>query len=188
MWFFDTEKGVNEYIKMADGYDGSELIRILQEYLPEKSSVLELGMGPGKDLEILSKTFTATGSDNSQIFLDRYKKQNPDSDLLRLDAVSLETDRVFDCIFSNKVLHHLTREDLKKSFQRQAEVVKPNGIVFHSFWKGDKDESYDGLLFTRYQIEGLKEIIGDVFDILAIGIYTEMEKEDSIYVILSKSS
>ena len=188
MGVFDTEKGVDEYIKMADGYDGSELIRILQEYLPEKSSVLELGMGPGKDLEILSKTFTATGSDNSQIFLDRYKKQNPNADLLRLDAVSLEADRVFDCIFSNKVLHHLTREDLKKSFQRQAKVVKPNGIVFHSFWKGDKDENYDGLLFTRYQIEGLKEIIGDMFDILAISTYTEMEKDDSIYVVLSKSS
>ena len=185
MGFFDTEKGVEKYIKMAYGYDGAELIKILQEYLPEKSSILELGMGPGKDLDILSKTFTVTGSDNSQIFLDRYKKQNPNAELLKLDAVSLETNRNFDCIFSNKVLHHLTREDLKKSFQRQTEVVKPNGIVFHSFWKGDKDENYDGLLFTRYQIDGLKEIIGDVFDILAINTYTEMEKGDSIYVVLS---
>ena len=46
MGFFDTEKGVDEYIKMAEGYDGAELIKILQKYLPEKSTVLELGMGP----------------------------------------------------------------------------------------------------------------------------------------------
>lgn len=40
---------------MAEGYDGEELIKILKEYLPEKSTLLELGMGPGKDLDILKK-------------------------------------------------------------------------------------------------------------------------------------
>ena len=187
MGFFDTEKGVDEYIKMAEGYDGTELIKILQEYLPENSTILELGIGPGKDLDILSKTFTATGSDNSSAFLDRYKKNNPDSDLLKLDAVTLDTDRTFDCIYSNKVLHHLRREDLKRSIQRQTEIIKPNGIIFHSLWKGDGDENYDGMLFTRYQIEGLKQIIGDGFDILEMKAYTEMEKDDSIYVVLRKS-
>lgn len=186
MGFFDTEHGVDEYLKMAEGYDGAELIKILQDLLPEKSTVLELGMGPGKDLDILKKYFTVTGSDSSQVFLDRYKKQNPNVDLLQLDAVTVPTDRTFDCIYSNKVLHHLTREDLKKSFQRQQEILNPNGIVFHSFWKGDKDENYDGLLFTKYQINGLKEIIGELFDILTIGTYTEMEKNDSLYVVLSK--
>lgn len=129
-----------------------------------------------------------TGSDNSQVFLDRYRKQNPLADLIKLDAVTILTDRKFDCIYTNKVLHHMVREDLKKSFQRQLEILNPKGILFHSFWKGDKDESYDGLLFTRYQIDGLKEIIGDNFDIVAINTYTEIEKDDSIYVMLSKSS
>ena len=179
MGFFDTEKGVDEYLKLAEGYDGAELIKILQ------STVLELGMGPGKDLDILSKKYTVTGSDSSQVFLDRYKKQNPNSDLLKLDAVTIPTNRTFDCIFSNKVLHHLTRDELRKSLQRQKDILNPNGIAFHSFWKGDKDENYDGLLFTKYQIDGLKEIIGDLFDILVINVYTEMEKDDSIYVVLN---
>ena len=188
MGFFDTEKGVEEYIKMAEGYDGTELIKILQGFLPENSTILELGMGPGKDLDILSMNYTVTGSDSSQIFLDIYKKKNPKTDLLKIDAVTLDTNRTFDCIYSNKVLHHLTRDEFKKSIQRQAKILTPNGIVFHSFWKGDKDENYDGLLFTRYEIDGLKEIIGDIFDILTINVYTEMEKDDSIYVVLSKPS
>ncbi len=186
MGFFDTEQGVSEYIKLAEGYDGAELIKILQKVLPEKSTILELGMGPGKDLDILSKFFKATGSDSSQVFLDKYKQENPNVDLLKLDAVTIPTDRIFDCIYSNKVLHHLTRKELKESFQRQKEVLNSNGIAFHSFWKGDKDENYDGLLFTKYQIDGLKEIIGDTFDVLKIEEYTEMEKNDSIYVILRK--
>ncbi len=188
MGFFDTEKGVDEYIKLAEGYDGTDLINILKEFLPEKSTVLELGMGPGKDLDILSKIYTVTGSDNSQVFLDRYKKHTPDAELLKLDAVTLSTNRTFDCIYSNKVLHHITREDLKRSFQRQKEILNPNGMVFHSFWKGDEDENYDGLLFTKYQVEDLKELIKNYFEVLSINTYTEMEKEDSIYVIMKSIS
>lgn len=184
MGFFDTEKGVGEYIKLAEGYDGAELIKILQEFIPEKSTVLELGMGPGKDLDILNKNFAATGSDSSQIFLDRYKKQNPNADLLKLDAVTLSTDRTFDCIYSNKVLHHLTRENLRKSFQSQKDILNPKGIAFHSFWRGNEDENFDGLLFTKYQIDSIREIIGDIFEVLRIETYTEMEKDDSLYVIL----
>ena len=188
MGFFDTEKGVEKYIKMAEGYDGAGLINILQRYLPEKSTLLELGMGPGKDLDILREIFTATGSDNSKIFLDKYKKHNPKVDLLKLDAVTLQTDKKFDCIYSNKVLHHLTRDELKKSLQRQCEILNPNGIAFHSFWKGDEDENYDGMLFVRYQIKELEDIIGNFFDILTINVYDEMEKDDSIYIILRKLS
>jgi len=184
MGFFDTEKGVEQYLKMAEGYDGAELIKILQKHLPANSTVLELGIGPGKDLDILKKSYTVTGSDYSQIFLDKYKKNNPDADLFLLDVTTLQTEQKFDCVYSNKVLHHLTKEDLIKSLQRQKEILNPNGIAFHSFWKGNKTENMEGLLFTYYEIEDLKKITEDDFEILAIETYTEMEKDDSIYVIL----
>ena len=184
MGFFDTEKGVGQYIKMAEGYDGAELIRILQKYLPANSTVLELGTGPGKDLDILKKSYTVTGSDNSQVFLDKYREKHQDADLLLLDAVTVKTERRFDCIYSNKVLHHLTKEDLVKSLQRQKEILNPNGIVFHSFWKGSKTEDIEGLLFTYYEMDDLKKMAESNFDVLAIETYAEMEKDDSIYVIL----
>ena len=184
MGFFDTEKGVEQYIKMAEGYDGAELINILQKYLPENSTVLELGIGPGKDMDILKKSYAVTGSDYSQVFLDKYEEKHKDADLLLLDAVTMPTDRKFDCIYSNKVLHHLTKEDLIKSLQRQKEMLNPNGIAFHSFWKGNKVEEIEGLLFTYYETEDLKKITESNFDVLAIETYTEMEKDDSIYVAL----
>ena len=186
MGFFDTEKGVDEYVKMAEGFDGTELIKILQEFLPEKSSVLELGMGPGKDLDILSKTFTATGSDNSQIFLDRYRKQNQNADLLKLDAVTLFTDRTFDCIYSNKVLHHLKTDDLKTSLKKQKDLLNPNGILFHSFWKGNKTENMEGLLFVYYELDSLRKLFEPDFEILELKVYTEDQKDDSIYAVLRR--
>ena len=184
MGFFDTKQGVEQYIKMAEGYDGADLIKILQKYLPENSIVLELGIGPGKDMDILKKLYAVTGSDNSQVFLDKYKENHQDDDLLLLDAVTIQTDRKFDCIYSNKVLHHLTKEDLTKSFQRQKEMLNPNGITFHSFWKGNKIEEMEGLLFTYYETDDLRKMLESNFEILALETYTEMEKDDSIYVAL----
>ena len=67
MMYFDDEKNVAEYIKMADGYDGREFIPILRAHLEDNATVLELGMGPGKDFELLSKYFRVTGSDRSHI-------------------------------------------------------------------------------------------------------------------------
>ncbi len=55
MSYFHEEKNVAEYIQLADGFDGKELIEILKGYLSLGSSVLELGMGPGKDLDMLVK-------------------------------------------------------------------------------------------------------------------------------------
>ena len=82
--FFDTEKGVREYLEMAKGHDGRELIEKLSEYLTANATVLELRMGPGADLELLSKRYQVTGSDNSAVFLDKYREANREADLLLL--------------------------------------------------------------------------------------------------------
>ncbi|MGI9567742.1 MAG: class I SAM-dependent methyltransferase [Nitrosopumilus sp.] len=186
--YFDTEKGVNEYIQMASGYDGAKLIEVLRKYLPEKSTVLEIGMGPGVDLDILQKHYTVTGSDSSKIFLDKYKNKDKNNiDLMLLDAVTLHTDnRKFDCIYSNKVLHHLTKEELRKSLSRQKEILNQNGILFHSFWKGNKTENFEGLFFQYYEMKELEDMVKDDYEILELKTYTEMEKDDSIYVVLKK--
>lgn len=187
MGFYDTVKGVNQYIQMAKGYDGFKLIEILRKYLPEQSTVLEIGMGPGIDLDMLQKHYTVTGSDNSSLFLEKYKKKNKNNiDLMLLDAVTLQTNRKFDCIYSNKVLHHLTKEDLKKSLSRQKEILNPDGILFHSFWKGNKTENFEGLFFQYYETGELQGMANKDYEILELNTYTEMEKDDSIYLVLKK--
>ncbi len=188
MDFFDQEKNVEEYIKMAEGYDGEGLINILKKYLPEGSRVLELGMGPGADFQLLNKSFKTTGSDNSKVFLDRYRNMDARADLLILDAVDIETDQVFDCIYTNKVLHHLRKEDLVTSLKRQKEVILNDGILFHSFWYGDKVEKIQDLLFNYYLEDQLKAIFQPDFQILEINRYREMEEGDSIYVCVKKKS
>ncbi len=188
MGYYDTKKGIQEYTKRSQKWGGTKLIKILKKYLPKNSTLLEIGIGPGRDFDILKKIYITTGSDRSKAFLDNYKKQDKKANLLKLDAVTLRTSKRFDGIYTNKVLQHLTKRDLKKSIKRQREILNPGGIAFHSFWKGNKTEYKRGLRFVYYEKNQLKKIIEKNFDILEIKIFTEMEKNDSIYVILKKSS
>lgn len=171
---------------MVEGYDGAELIDVLKEYLAQKATVLELGMGPGKDFDILKKWYAVTGSDNSQLFIDLVKKKNKNADVMLLDAITLDTDRQFDCIYSNKVLHHLTRDELKQSLLRQKKVVNNNGLLFHSFWYGDKEEFFHGLRFTYYTEPELTKMVEENFEIMTMKRHTEIEESDSFYVLLKK--
>ena len=184
MGFYETEKGVQDYIKLADGYDGAELIDWLANYLPAKSTLLELGMGPGKDLDILLKTYIATGSDFSQLFLDRYLKQHPEADVLQLDAVTMDTPRRFDAIYSNKVLQHLSVDECRQSLAAQHKVLNKDGVVLHALWYGNDYEEFGGMGFQQYTQESFSELLEGRFEILETKIFTEMEQDDSIAFVL----
>lgn len=186
MGYYHTEESVAEYISVAEGYDGRELVDAVKRVLRSGSTVLELGMGPGKDLGILSESFQVTGSDNSEAFLERYRNTYPAADLMLLDAATMETDRRFDCIYSNKVLQHLTREELQESLRKQAEVLKSRGVSLHSLWYGDREEESSGLRFVSYTEESFSQAVGVEYDIVKAERYSEMDKDDSIYFVLRK--
>ena len=187
MSYYDDEENVEEYIQMAEGYDGQEFVPVLHQHLSPGATILELGMGPGKDLALLSEHHQVTGSDKSRLFLDRYLRSKPDADVIWLDAVTLDTNRTFDCIYSNKVLHHLTRQELKEFLQRQAECLNDGGILFHTLWYGDQEEEFSGLRFVYYNEESFARLVGGSLEIVQMALYSEMEADDSFYVVLRKA-
>jgi cyclopropane fatty-acyl-phospholipid synthase-like methyltransferase len=185
--YYDDRDHVREYITMAEGYDGAQLIEVLKRHLPAGSTVLELGMGPGKDLDLLAQQYRATGSDASRAFLDLYRKREPQADLLMLDARTIDTVRRFDCIYSNKVLIHLTEAELEVSMRRQAAVLNDRGYVMHSFWCGDKEaEEQHGLRFSFHTEAELTRLAGDLFEVVEMARYREMDDGDSIYLLMRK--
>ena len=186
MGFYDSEKNVNDYIRMAEGFDGAELIKVLHKHLSEGSMVLELGMGPGKDVALLAERYEATGSDSSRVFVDLYRQSRPECDLLLLDAVTMETDRTFDGIYSNKVLQHLTNEQLRVSLQKQRGALNSTGVLMHSFWHGSGEEEHQGLLSVYYTEADLLDLVAKDYEVEELERYREMEEGDSIYMVLRK--
>lgn len=181
--YYRTKESVAQYISMAEGFNGKELIDQLRPLLPSGANLLELGSGPGSDWKILSEHFKVVGSDFSAEFLTHLRSAHPDGAFLELDAMTIDTDMVFDGIYSNKVLIHLSDEELKASISRQSEVLQPQGIVCHSFWKGEEAEVFKGML-VNYQTEAdLEALFEPHFDPLVIEVYKEFEDGDSLLFI-----
>jgi len=189
MAYFDDKKNVQNYIKMVEdteGYDPNIIIDEFKKYVAKGSKVLELGMGPGKDFDILKQTYEITGSDSSEVFIDLYREKDANVNLINLNAITLNINHKFDAIFSNKVLMHLSKDELKQSFIRQLQIMNNNAIAFHTFWFGDKEENMHGLRFVYYSIEELLKLIPHNFVILESSLYKEMENDDSICLVLKK--
>jgi len=80
--YYKTKESVEEYIELAKGVNGKNLISKLEQVLPSGSKLLELGSGPGSDWEILSKSYKITGSDFSKEFLDHLIVKHPNEEFV----------------------------------------------------------------------------------------------------------
>ncbi|WP_185968920.1 trans-aconitate 2-methyltransferase [Carboxylicivirga sp. M1479] len=184
--FFEKEENVKQYLEMTADYDGLWFYEQFKKHIPPSYKALELGMGPGKDLDNIRQSYHVVGSDFSFTFAELYKRQHPEVKIMVLDAVTIKTPKRFNCIYSNKVLHHLTAKDLSASIQRQAQVLEKDGLIFHTFWKGTGEENYEGMLFNYYEIEALKELFDASFEIVHIDTYQEFKEDDSILLVARK--
>ena len=184
--YYKTKESVEEYIRLAKDVNGKILIERLKQVLTPNSMLLEIGSGPGTDWKILNKSFNVTGSDNSTEFMNHLISENPNGEFLELDAITLETDEKFDGIYSNKVMHHLKDNELIDSVNRQYEILNSNGVICHSFWKGEGSEIFKGLFVNYHDEVGLREIFKNHFEILSIEYYKEFEKNDSLLLIGKK--
>ncbi len=183
MDYYKTKESVDEYIKMAEGHSGAALIEKLKKFLPKKSSLLELGTGPGTDWKLLSTDYLVTGSDNSVEFLNRLIEREPDAEFLELNATTIDTNKKFDGIYSNKVLHHLNDQELEHSIGRQTEILNPGGVICHSFWKGEGSEVFKGLFVNSHMEKDLITYFEPFFEVLLIESYPEFDADDSILFI-----
>lgn len=181
--YYKTKESVKEYIQLAKDINGKQLIERLKQVLPLNSVLLEIGSGPGTDWKILHSSYDVTGSDNSTEFLNHLISENPNGEFLELDAMTLKTDKKFDGVYSNKVMHHLKDNELIDSIKRQYGILNPDGIICHSFWNGDGSEIFKGLFVNYHNEESLKDAFKGYFEILSIEIYKEFENEDSLLLI-----
>ena len=184
--YYKTKESVEEYIKLAKDVNGGELIEKLKRFLPSNSNVLEIGTGPGTDWKILQRSYHVTGSDNSIEFLNYLISENPNGEFLEMDAISLETDKKFDGIYSNKVLHHLKDKELIDSTKRQFEILQPNGIICHSFWRGEGSEIFKGLFVNYHDEENLIKFYEELFEVVSVQRYQEFEEDDSLLLLASR--
>ena len=185
--YYQSKESVEGYLKAAADVNSKPLIEKLKGFLSAGSTLLELGSGPGTDWQILNETYNVTGSDNSDEFLNHLRANNQGGEFLNLDAVKIKTEEKFDGIYSNKVLHHLEDDELATSMARQLETLNRNGIICHSFWKGEGTDMFSGMFVNYHTTSELKTLFEPEFEILFLEEYKEFEDDDSLLLIARKS-
>jgi len=183
MEYYQEKSNVLNYLSMVQEKGNELLINQLKRFLPRDQTVLELGMGSGYDLDMLKSWYRVTGSDYSPWFLEEYRKRDTETELIDLDIQTFDLDRSFDAIYSNKVLIHFSPEELPIIFKKMVEHMNPNGLVLHSFWKGDGEERMDGFVSYYYTKKLIRSLMDPYFKILEIDDYKEEKEGDSFFVL-----
>lgn len=190
MSYFEQAENVKSYIEMCKDYDGQDLISRLQPHLKSGAALLELGSGPGNDIELLQQHYQVTASDYSSEFVKHLKQRFERLNVLNCDANNLPTKQKYDCIYSNKVLHHLTPDELAKSLTQQFSLLNEGGILAHSFWMGAENFEMEGEIHYYHQKEALKAMLEQALPslkYLEFYLYEEFEANDSAFVVVKKA-
>lgn len=190
MKYFFSEKNVEDYCSLVEGFNNTYLMNVIDELLPAKKSILELGSGPGIDLKELAKKYDVIGSDNSPIFLNHFRKNNKNIKYMQLNAIDFEIDKKFDLIYSNKVLQHLKPHEFKQSLMQQASHLKNNGLILFTLWKSKFciEEIGDMDFYTVfYEKDDIVKLIPDNLEVVKYKEYKEIDDNDSFYMILKNA-
>jgi SAM-dependent methyltransferase len=117
--------------------------RYLDQYLPAKASILEIGAATGRyTLELAKRGFTITAVDMSAALLDESRRTISAAGFesrvhfVQADARDLSgvTGREFDVVLLMGPLYHLVLEDDRKAVLNQAcNRLRKGGLIFSAF-------------------------------------------------------
>lgn len=175
---------VDNYYEMMEEYNNDFILKRFCETIPHDKSVLELGFGTGKDYLYLKSKYQITASDYSDDFINKFE-QSHDDQILKINAVDMDIDEKFDCIYSSKVLNSLDKDEIIQSLNNQYQCLNHGGYIFHTLWYGDlsEDNSYIDKQF-------ITKVLATKFEYIELEYYKEADfntsEFDSLILIARK--
>jgi SAM-dependent methyltransferase len=124
------------------------VIRLLNEYRPGCSSVLELGCGTGKHASLMAKHgFNVTGVELSETMLVQSREraakvtvEGKAGQFIALpgDARTVRIDQEFDAVVSlfHVVSYQTTNSDVREMFETAATHLRTGGVFLFDVWYG----------------------------------------------------
>lgn len=169
------------YFDRTVGLDVSQLRRRFVAHLPRGGKILDAGAGSGRDARaFLDDGYEVVAIDASQgMAKEAGERLGIEVEVLRLEE--MEFEREFDGVWACASLLHVAARDLGDVLGRIARALKPKGVAYLSFKKGEGEEWRGGRRFhdleaddLRVQIEwcdelSVLEIWESTFDGLAPG-------------------
>lgn len=159
--FYQTN--ANDYAKETLSIDLSALYQRFMEHIPEKSHLLDLGCGSGRDSDFFLKHhFEVTALDGCAALAKLAE------DLIRHPVLvqrfqDIEFDDVFDGVWACASLLHCPKYEMIDVLQRVKQALKISGIFYASFKSGDKETcDNSGRFFNNYTVNQLSDLVDSI--------------------------
>lgn len=152
-------KNSESFYKQTINVDMESLYQPFLRYLPEKSKILDLGCGSGRDtLAFKNKGFQIEATDYSEKLVEQAKKVTGVP--VRLESFYELNDRErYEGIWACASLLHCERDRLTDVIARILNALKPDGICYMSFKYGKTDRISNGRSFTDLDEEQAKQLL-----------------------------
>lgn len=182
-------QNASEYFEKTVNIDLQNDWERFMEHLPEGGSVLDLGCGSGRDSEyFISQGFDVTAMDASEEMCD-LASIHIGQDVLNLTFDEIDFDEVFDGIWACASLLHVPGDKMDDIMGKVVKSLKPNGVLFMSFYYGDYEGMRDGRYYKDYRTKAIKDLFANLEDMDIIEIYKEEDgtkPEKSWICVLSR--
>lgn len=143
------------YDLMYEGRDyagaAAEIRALVGEEVPGASTLLDVGCGTGRHLELLADAYRVEGLDLNPALLEVARERCPGVTMHEGDMTKFELGRTFDtvtCLFS--AIGHVGSEDaMRSSLERMAAHLSSPGVLIVEPWF-TPDAFWDGHLATNF--------------------------------------
>jgi len=128
---WNKKHGNGEHEKLR--YDPSPLSVLAKDYFPEKSELLELGCGVGRDAVVFQDAGHAvTATDSSEVVIvqnkDKFDEGGVIFDVLDMQHELPYDSNRFDVVYANLSLHYYLDGKTKEIIEEISRVLKAGGI------------------------------------------------------------
>lgn len=154
------EDHAEEYVDATTDIDMRTLYERFLSQLQPGARILDVGCGSGRDLRAFSERgYIAEGIEPCEK-LARIAQQFSGRPVTVQDAQSLLPKGDYDGVWACASVLHVHRSEQHAVISRLILCLKPGGVLYISFKKGDRDRvAPDGRLFSDHTMESLKELV-----------------------------
>ena len=184
MEFYDTNASL--FIESWMSADMKGEYEEFEKLIKQGGSILDGGCGSGRDsLYFLQKGYDVTAFDPSDEMI-KYASQFTGLSVKKLRWEDLADKDKYNAVWASASLYHVNRADMNAVFDKIADALKDNGILFASYRDRPDDFEEGGRKFTSFDKNTFSKFVQEngKFDIISIKERKDSRKgkEDEIWL------
>lgn len=167
------EQNASQYAQQTSSIDMSPLYARFERYIPASATILDAGSGSGRDTKYFAdQGYHVTAFDYSPKLASISTAFTGISTKVRrfeeVDEVAM-----YDGIWACASLLHLPLSSLSDAFRRLSRALKPGGVLYASFRKGDGERCHsDGRCYTDFSEAGISRLFSGKPEFQLVDLWT----------------